>query len=133
MWKLVWFIVPAIVLGALLYTSPVTERGIDSLASQMSIYTAPAREMATPERNAELGRRAFVGRDINTLLPNRRPLDPECAYTRALEINCTYWNETGLIQRRGRQVRILAEPGGKVVEVTVTRAQEKGFFLGRAG
>ncbi|HEY4372792.1 MAG TPA: hypothetical protein VGN52_12770 [Burkholderiales bacterium] len=130
--KAVWFIIPAIVLAALLYTSTVVcacDTGAASLAGQMAIYTMPGRDIASAAQNEALARRAFVGRNINTLLQERQALDPECAFTRALEINCDYWNEKGVVMRKGRHVRILAEPGGKVVQVTVTPAQEKGFFL----
>lgn len=132
--KLVWFIIPVIVLGALLYTSTVIcacDTGAASLAGQMAIYTRPGRDIAPAPQNEALARQAFIGRKIDALTQERQPLDPECAYTRALEINCDYWNEKGLLIRKGRHVRILAQPGGQVVQVTVTPEQEKGVFLFR--
>ncbi|MDB5803056.1 MAG: hypothetical protein JWN73_378 [Betaproteobacteria bacterium] len=130
---LIWIIGPVIVLAALLYTSTVTcacDAGNASLAGHMTIYTASGRDTASAAQNEALGRRAFIGRDINSLT-ERQPLDPECSYTRAMEINCDYWNEKGMVIRRGRHVRILAQPGGKVVQVTVVPTQEKGLVLFR--
>ena len=128
--KLFWLIIPVIVLGALLLTSTVTcgcDTSSASLAGQMAIYTVPAHEIAPVERNEALGRQAFIGRDIKSLTAPGRALDEECSYARALEINCEYWNETGVLISRGRRVRILAQPGGKVVEVTVRAAQKSVF------
>ena len=130
---LIWIIGPVIVLAALLYTSTVTcgcDTGMASLAGQMAIYTMPGRDTASAARNEALGRKAFVGRDINSLT-ERQALDPECSFTRALEINCDYWNEKGMLMRRGRHVRILAKPGGQVVQVMVLPTQEKGLVLFR--
>jgi len=130
---LIWIIGPVIVVAALLYTSTVTcgcDTDMASLAGQMAIYTMPGHDTASAAQNEALARKAFIGRDIDSLT-ERQPLDPECSHARTLEISCEYWNEKGMLMRKGRHVRILAQPGGKVVQVTVLPTQEKGFVLFR--
>ena len=111
-----------LMVSPLLVTSPVAcgcEPDPNSMAGQMAIYVATGASPVSAESSRALGASAFVGKDIHRLAKNPSP-DSECVWASPTRLECTYWNEVGLLYSRGRLVRVAADAGGRVTAVSVS-------------
>jgi hypothetical protein len=131
-----WFVLP-LVIAPLAMTSTVTcgcEPDPTTIAGQMGIYRYPGEELLPAAQNQAIGRRNLVGRSMDNLvnLENGRAMDPECKQVGSVEIRCSFWNEQGILQSKGRAVRIRADEKGKVIDVSV-EAIRKIHFLPFSG
>ena len=90
-----------------------------SMAGQMEIYVPTGGTPVSAESSRALGERAFVGKDIHRLAKNSSP-DSECVWASPTRLECTYWNEVGLLYSRGRVVHVAADESGRVTAVSVS-------------
>ena len=106
----------------MLLTAPVAcgcEPDPTSMAGQMSIYVATGDAPVSAESSQALGERAFVGKDIHLLAKGQSP-DSECVWASPTRLECTYWNEVGVLYSRGRIVSVAADASGRVTAVSVS-------------
>ena len=89
------------------------------MAGQMAIYVPTGASPVSAESSQSLGASAFIGRDIHRLAKNPSP-DSECVWASPTRLECTYWNEVGLLYSRGRLVHIAADASGRVTAVSVS-------------
>ena len=89
------------------------------MAGQMAIYVATGDAPVSAQRSQALGERAFVGKDIHLLAKKPSP-DSECVWASPTRLECTYWNEVGVLYSRGRVVYVAADASGRVTAVSVS-------------
>jgi len=110
----------------LLVTSPTAcgcEPDPTSMAGQMGIYVADRGTPASAQSNQALGERAFIGKDIHRLAKSPSP-DAECVWLGSTRLECTYWNEVGVLHSRGRVVHVEANATGEVTAVSVSNIRK---------
>ena len=126
--KVLWFLPPLLALPLLL-TSTVScgcEPNPFSIAGQMQIFPPNGKSPVSALENADLGQKAFIGRQLTQLPLLSLPRDSQCKPIALTELRCEFWNEIGFLYSRGRDVTIRADGSGKVVSVFVAEV----FALG---
>lgn len=123
--KKLLLLIPASLLTLPLFLMPLETCGCEpnpfTIARMIDIHTDSGEDVAPVEVNQRLATKAFLGKDIKSLPTNEASLDEECSFKNPREINCTYWNELGLIRSKGRHVTIVADSNGKVISVSVVQ------------
>ena len=93
------------------------------MAGQMAIYVVTGDAPVSAQSSQALGERAFIGKDIHLLAKSPSP-DAECVWLSSTRLECTYWNEVGVLHSRGRVVHIEANASGKVTAVSVSNIRK---------